>query len=194
MQYCVGIDEVGRGPLAGPVTVCAVQWLSRADPGDELAGIRDSKKLSAARRQEWVDRVRPLTDTVRFSVSSVDAAEIDEKGIMTALARAAERALTAVNGRNPVAHIYSDHGLPLPDGYAATHLVKGDENHPLIALASVIAKVERDGIMCELAPQFGVYGFERNKGYGTREHRDAIRQHGVCAVHRRTFLKNIVGV
>ena len=191
MQYGVGIDEVGRGPLAGPVTVCAVQWLSAADPATVLAGIRDSKKLSAAQREMWAEHARRMTDMLRFRVSSVSPHDIDADGIMPSLATAARRSVAYLNRRDPVSHIHSDYGLPLPGGYTSTHIVKGDEKHPLIALASVIAKTERDAVMCRIAAHFDGYGFERNKGYGTREHRDAIRRHGVCPAHRMTFVRNI---
>ena len=192
MKYTVGIDEVGRGPLAGPVTVCAVQWLSDESPEDVLKGVRDSKKLSPAKRQEWADKVFELQDMLRVSVHSVEAAVIDEIGIMPSLRRASGNSLSQLAEQHAVAHVYSDYGLPLPDCYAATHIVKGDDKHPLIAFASIVAKVARDRVMVDLAERFGVYGFERNKGYGTREHRDAIRRHGTCAEHRRTFLRNII--
>ena len=191
MQYAVGVDEVGRGPLAGPVVVCAVQWLTDADPFSVLTGIRDSKKLSAKQRNEWVDQAKGLQDSLRFCVHSVDAGTIDTVGIMRALGRASGGALAELDAQDSLAHVYSDYGLPVPEQYSATHIVKGDERHPLIALASIIAKENRDAVMVTLAETFRVYGFSRNKGYGTQEHRDALLQYGPCSVHRKTFLKNI---
>ncbi len=190
MKYTVGIDEVGRGPLAGPVTVCAVQWLSDEPPDAFLSGIRDSKKLSAAKRLSWAEYAVTLGRMLRYQVCSVDARVIDEAGISQALYRAADRALI---GLHDVSHVYSDYGLPLPDVYTATHIIKGDEQHPLIALASIVAKVTRDAAMVNLSEQFPVYGFERNKGYGTQEHRDAVCTHGACPAHRQSFLGNILG-
>ena len=189
MKYTVGIDEVGRGPLAGPVTVCAVQWLSDDNPEDLLAGIRDSKQLSPVKRQEWAARAFSLRDVLRFCVHSVSASTIDSIGISRALQRASGEVLS---GMNTISHVYSDYGLPLPEHHVATHIVKGDEKHPLIALASIIAKVDRDAAMVDFADKFGAYGFERNKGYGTREHRDAVRTHGPCSIHRMSFLGNIL--
>ena len=193
MKYAVGIDEVGRGPLAGPVTVCAVQWLSDESPEDVLKGVRDSKKLSPAKRQEWADKVSELQDMLRVSVHSVDAAVIDEIGIMS-LAQTRLRQFTVATCRNNMlSRMYTPTtGCRCLIATPATHIVKGDDKHPLIAFASIVAKVARDRVMVDLSERFGVYGFERNKGYGTREHRDAIRRHGTCAEHRRTFLRNII--
>ena len=191
MRYAVGVDEVGRGPLAGPVVVCAVQWLTDEDPFSVLAGIRDSKKLSAKQRNEWVDRAKGLQDSLRFCVHSVGAEIIDTVGIMRALGRASGGALAEIDVQDSIAYVYADYGLPVPEQYSATHIVKGDERHPLIALASIIAKENRDAVMVTLAETFRVYGFSCNKGYGTQEHRDALLQYGPCSVHRKTFLKNI---
>ena len=192
-RYVVGIDEVGRGPLAGPITVCATLWLSEDDGEDFFIGIRDSKKLSEKKRIEWVQRAENVRkNLLQYSVCSIDASVIDNVGIISALSRASKLVLLNLSKEGAISHIYSDYGLPIPDGFSATHIVKGDEQNPLIALASIIAKVERDTKMCELSKEFDEYGFERNKGYGTKEHRDAIQRCGVTPHHRKTFLRNII--
>lgn len=192
MHYAIGIDEVGRGPLAGPVTVGAVLWRSDTPPADILVGIRDSKKLSPKKRQVWTDRARRLGDMIQVAVCSVDAEVIDTIGIVPSLSRAANRALTEICPSDTSVHVYADYGLPVPSGYQSTHLVKGDERHPLIALASIFAKVDRDAQMVALADQFHRYGFERNKGYGTAEHRAALQEYGACRAHRLTFLSRLL--
>lgn len=193
MRGCVGIDEVGRGPLAGPVTVCAVQWLDTRHPGDILVGIRDSKKLSPKKRNEWLLRARALEErSLRSAVCSVDSAEIDQVGIMGALRVAAAEVLRQLHMKTAVYHIYADYGLPVPECYLYTSMIKGDEKNSLIALASIIAKETRDTIMCDIGRQFPVYGFDQHKGYGTEYHRTMIHKHGVCPVHRKTFLKGLL--
>lgn len=194
-QYTVGIDEVGRGPLAGPVTVCAVLWLSDTSPSETLVGIRDSKKTAIRKREMWRRRAEDMEGkSLRYCVRSVDAETIDAAGISRALSLAAKRALRKLAATHGIRHVYADYGLPLPPCYAATHLVRGDEHHPLISLASIIAKTERDAVMCSYANLFPMYGFERHKGYGTQQHREAIMTHGVTSLHRQSFLKNIPGI
>ncbi len=195
MKGCVGIDEVGRGPLAGPVTVCAVQWLDDALPEKVLNGIRDSKKLSQKKRQEWLIRAINTMerDSFHCTVFSVSAGEIDTCGIIRALYTASTEALLKLQQHQPIAHVYSDYGLPIPEEYNATHIIKGDEKNPLISLASIIAKESRDDTMCKLSEQFPAYGFERHKGYATKHHREMIKEHGPSPIHRHSFLKNVLG-
>lgn len=193
MKGCVGIDEVGRGPLAGPVTVCAVQWIDLSDPKVVLEGISDSKKLSPSQRRVWLHRAEHMSGVrLRFALYSVQASEIDRAGIVAALRDASAEALKNLKNEQVIHHVYADYGLPVSKQYVHTHLVKGDEKNPLIALASIIAKETRDALMCELSEQFPVYGFNKHKGYGTKYHREMIQKHGSSPVHRKTFLKNIV--
>ena len=190
--HTVGVDEAGRGPLAGPVAVCAVLWHSSAPPVEVLDGIRDSKKLTPRGREAWRKRAEEMVpEYLRYSIQFVGAPAVDSVGIVKALAVAAARAVSELNSVHPIRHVYADYGLPVPGEYAATHMVKGDERHPLIALSSVFAKTERDRLMCSYADSFPLYGFERHKGYGTREHREAIVAHGVTPLHRKTFLRGI---
>lgn len=189
MQYAVGIDEVGRGPVAGPVTVCALQWLSQESPDHILAGIRDSKKLTPRARTLWFEQAKQLKTTVRFSVYSSEAAAIDTDGIIKALAAAATKTLEELDQQQKVQHVYADYSLPVPAHYAQSHHVKGDETNPLITFASIIAKVMRDAVMCQHDRHFPHYAFAKNKGYGTKEHRTALQKHGMTPIHRKTFLK-----
>jgi len=192
MKYSVGIDEVGRGPLAGPVTVCALQWISDCSPYDVLKGVKDSKKLSPSKRIEWFNRLDELKDFIHFQIYSVSPSVIDKIGISKALSIASSKALSLIDKKNNIEYIYSDYGIPIPDTYDFIHIVKGDEKNPLISLASILAKVHRDEYMSKLDSEFDVYGFKRNKGYGTKEHRNAIYKHGPSSEHRMTFLRNIV--
>ena len=195
MKGCVGIDEVGRGPLAGPVTVCAVQWLDDEVPEKILTGIRDSKKLSQKKRQEWLIRAINTMERNSFhcAVFSVSAGEIDACGIIRALYTASTEALLKLQDYTPIQHIYADYGLPISEEYDTTHIIKGDEKNPLISLASIIAKESRDNTMCKMSEQFPAYGFERHKGYATKHHREMIKEHGPSPIHRRSFLKNVLG-
>ncbi len=176
-----GIDEAGRGPLAGPVVAAAVIL----PPTFSHPFLTDSKKLSAARRTEAFARLTRDPE-VAWGVGRVEAEEIDRRNILRAtwMAMVAARAAlapppdwTLVDGRS----------VP-PLGDACTPMVGGDARSLSIAAASVIAKVTRDRLMKELDRAYPVYGFARHKGYGTTAHLDALRTHGPCAAHRRSFL------
>ncbi|MGI6495334.1 MAG: ribonuclease HII [Kiritimatiellia bacterium] len=182
-----GVDEAGRGPLAGPVVAAAVsippehaaELLATA-----LAGLTDSKKLSARRREHFHD-VLCATPGVSIGFGEAAAGEIDATDILRATHLAMRRAVDALP--HPPDHALVD-GLP-PSGLPCpfTAIVKGDAKSLLIAAASVIAKVRRDRTLDELDARYPGYGFAGNKGYGTREHLDALRRLGPCPEHRRTF-------
>ncbi|MFO1202839.1 MAG: ribonuclease HII [Tabrizicola sp.] len=173
----VGVDEVGRGPLAGPVTACAV----RLDPNRVPPGLRDSKQLTASRREALFDEIMALAEV---SVAHASVQEIDELNILRASHLAMERA---------VAGLRADHALIdgnlIPRGLtcAATAIVKGDALCLSIAAASIVAKVTRDRIMVDLAQQHPGYGWEANAGYPTKAHLDALLNLGVTPWHRRSF-------
>ncbi|MES2916694.1 MAG: ribonuclease HII [Pseudomonadota bacterium] len=173
----VGVDEVGRGPLAGPVTACAV----RLDPDHIPSGLRDSKLLGAARREVLFDAIMALAEV---SVAHASVEEIDALNILRASHLAMERA---------VAGLAADHALVdgnlVPRGLdcTATAIVKGDAKCLSIAAASIVAKVTRDRIMVDLAQQHPGYGWEANAGYPTQAHLAALRNLGVTAWHRRSF-------
>lgn len=175
-----GVDEVGRGPLAGPVVAAAVI----VPDGDFSIPVKDSKALSATRRQVLSDRLRTHPG-VCISIAAVEPAEIDEINILQATHKAMRCALAQLL---PQADFALVDGLPVPRlPIPAEFLVKGDSRSASIAAASIVAKVHRDALMVELDTAFPGYGFSRHKGYGTREHLDALRRLGPCPAHRRSF-------
>lgn len=175
-----GVDEAGRGPLAGPVAAAAIV-LPR---GFICPGLDDSKKLSPAKRETIYETLTGNPDIV-WSVALADAAEIDQLNILRATHLAMRRAALALSPTPD--HCLID-GLPVRD-FPIPHdaLVKGDGRSLSIAAASVIAKVTRDRIMRELDAEFPQFGFARHQGYGTKEHLEALRIHGPCRHHRRSF-------
>ena len=175
-----GCDEAGRGCLAGPVTAAAV--ILPSDFADEL--INDSKQLSERQR----DALRPVIEreAVSWAVAHVSPAEIDRLNILNASILAMHRAIDQLTVRPDALLIDGNRFRPYP-GIAHTTIVKGDGKLLSIAAASILAKTHRDELMRELARQFPGYGWEGNKGYHTREHREAIRRLGVTPHHRRSF-------
>ncbi len=193
-KFLVGIDEVGRGPFAGPVAVGAVFASPRILR--KFAGVRESKQLSAAARESWHARMRSLAkefpDEFRFAVSFVSAATIDKIGIVPAIRRALATSLRKLNIDPSEAHVLLDGGLRAPAEYADQQtIIKGDEKESVIALASIAAKVLRDRRMTKLAKKYPAYGFARHVGYGTAFHMTALRTHGLTPFHRRSFCRNI---
>ena len=182
-QRCAGIDEVGRGPLAGPVMAGCVIMAADA----LIPGVDDSKKLSAKRRAA----LSPLiVEGAGFAgVGSVSAADIDELGIAMATRRAMELAARGANA--DVYLVDAVTGLELPGEIIS--IVHGDATSYLIAAASIVAKVARDTYMEELDAQYPMYGFARHKGYGTAAHIAALREYGPCPEHRRGFIRGILG-
>jgi ribonuclease HII len=176
---CAGIDEVGRGPWAGPVVAAAVVL----DPARLPEGLDDSKKLTARRREALCVEILA---TAAVGIGEASVAEIDATGILPACDLAMRRALAALNVAP--ARVLVD-GNRVPPGLAcpAAAVVRGDGSVLSIAAASIVAKVTRDRTMAELAREHPQYGWERNAGYGTAEHRAALMQHGVTPVHRRSF-------
>ena len=178
-----GIDEAGRGALAGPVAAAAA--ILPADPAiaARLEGVRDSKQMSPAERQFWADQLP--TQIQAWAVGFATNQEIDSLGIVPAVRLAISRALASL-GVQP-AHLLVDY-LDLPDcPIPQTSLVKGDARSLSIAAASVLAKTARDALMVELDASYPGYGFAIHKGYGTLAHRIAIRQTGFSPIHRQTF-------
>lgn len=175
-----GVDEAGRGPLAGPVVAAAVIL----PDSFQLDGLTDSKKVPAARREKFFTVLTTQT-TIVWSTGCADVAEIDRLNILRATHLAMARALEALPRRPD--HALVD-GLPVR-GLSIDHtaLVEGDALSLSIAAASIIAKVTRDRLMIELDADYPQYGFARHKGYGVREHLEALRHHGPCPVHRLTF-------
>ncbi|WP_298015844.1 ribonuclease HII [uncultured Parasphingopyxis sp.] len=172
-----GVDEAGRGPLAGPVVAAAVILCDRP-----IAGLDDSKKLSAKRRAELEAEIRAHCVV---GVGIADVAEIDRINILQATMRAMARAVDAL--ADSPAHVLVD-GNRLPQwGYSAEAVIGGDALHPCISAASIIAKETRDRMMRDAARAHPHFGWDRNKGYGTAEHMAALRTHGPTPLHRRSF-------
>ena len=176
-----GVDEAGRGPLAGPVCAAAVIL----PHGLEIPGLTDSKKLSDKKRRELVPIIQQ--EAVSYGIGLASREEIDEINILQATFLAMERALAALSVRPGLALIdgnrEKDFGLPVKT------VVKGDSLSMNIAAASVLAKVTRDDLMLEMAKVYPQYGFEIHKGYATPAHYDALRAYGPCPIHRTTFLR-----
>ncbi len=182
-----GVDEAGRGPLAGPVVAATAilppRWAECGLPA-ELAGLNDSKQLTESQRERYFEFLTRCAE-IEFAVASVDADVIDEINILQATHRAMNEALAQLNPLPP--HALVD-GRPVKTlRVPQTAIVKGDARSYSIAAASVLAKVTRDRQMREYARQFPEYGFEAHKGYGTAKHLAAIAKHGACLIHRKTF-------
>ncbi len=199
-RHIVGIDEVGRGPIAGEVAVGAV--LLYAEYLSELQilfpEVKDSKKLSPKVREEWFLRIKEARTKgyLEIAVTTVPPSVIDKKGIVYAIRTALDASLEkvrSVSGHAPNnLHVLLDGGLKAPQIYPHQEtIIKGDEKELAIALASVAAKVYRDKRMTALGKKFPAYGFEDHKGYGTRAHYQAIKDYGLCPHHRKSFLKNL---
>ena len=184
-QLICGVDEAGRGPLAGPV--CAAAVILPRDA--EIPGLNDSKKLSDKRRRELFPIIKELA--VAYAVVMVDEKTIDEINILQATFRAMEKAVNDLKVQPD--YILVD-GNKLPNlSVPAKAVVHGDSLSASIAAASVLAKVSRDDLMLEFAEEYPQYGFEVHKGYGTKAHCGAILEHGPCPIHRATFLKKLYG-
>lgn len=206
-SYIIGIDEVGRGPLAGPVVVCAVAIPCSCKPASILKGapLRDSKKLTPRSRALWSTAI---THDARIfhSIASSSPKTIDRINITQATNRAATRALEALLASLPsrstptVLRVYLDGGLhvnalTICDPHLVLRIetvIKGDETIPAISFASIVAKEHRDALMRRTHKKYPAYGFDRHAGYGTRHHIIAIKQNGDTPLHRKSFLKNIV--
>jgi len=178
-RYIAGIDEAGRGPLAGPVVAAAVVLPENYRHPE----ITDSKKLTPRKREKLLEVIR--AEAVAVGVGVMDAGIIDEINILRATLRAMTEAIADL-GIVPD-YLLVDGNRRVPVNIPQETIVKGDSRSISIAAASIVAKVSRDHIMEMYHRQFPCYNFLRNKGYGTEEHRQAIREHGLCKIHRRTF-------
>jgi ribonuclease HII len=207
--FTVGVDEVGRGPLAGRIFVSSVLlprklnlFLLRFRNGDKKLHVRfnlprlnDSKKLSEKQRGRWLDWVK--RNNVRYTVSAVSPAVIDRINIARACDRAARRAVLRLIEKNKIKRVkvFADAGISIKpvNGIASfKSFPKADEIIPAVSLASIIAKIRRDKEMCRLHKEYPRYGFDCHKGYGTKKHIRAIKKHGPSHVHRLSFLGNII--
>lgn len=185
IRVICGVDEAGRGPLAGPV--CAAAVILPA--GLVIEGLNDSKKLSDRRRRELFPVIKE--NALAYGIAFATEAEVDEINILQATFLAMERALAQLSIKPELVLVdgnrVKDFGIP------AEPIVHGDSRSASIAAASILAKVTRDDYMLEMSKQFPQYSFDVHKGYGTKAHCEAILNHGPCAIHRATFLKKLYG-
>lgn len=185
LELICGVDEAGRGPLAGPVCAAAVILPEHL----QIPGLTDSKKLTDKKRRELFPIIQE--QAIAYGIGLASEQEIDEINILQATFLAMRRALDQLSVRPEIALIdgnrETDFGLPVKT------VVKGDSLSANIAAASILAKVTRDNLMVELAEKYPEYGFEIHKGYGTKAHYEALRTYGPCPIHRRSFLRKFYG-
>lgn len=180
-----GIDEAGRGPLAGPVYAASVLL----PEGLMIDGMNDSKKLSEKKREALFDVI--VENALAYGIGFADEKEIDAVNILQATFLAMRRAFDAMQRTCDYVLVDGNRMPPMP--VPGETIVKGDGKSPSIAAASILAKVSRDRVMLEYAKQYPEYQFEKHKGYGTKVHVEALRTYGPSPIHRRTFLKKILG-
>lgn len=184
-KFICGVDEAGRGPLAGPVCAAAVIL-----PTDcEIEGLNDSKKLSEKKRELLFDIIKEKA--IAYNIAYGTLEEIEKYNILEATYIAMNRAINGLSQKPDFALI---DGNRVPKGIAipCETVVKGDMKSCSIAAASILAKVTRDRLMIEYGEKYLQYNFKKHKGYGTKEHYEAIKQYGVCEIHRLSFLKNVL--
>ncbi|ACM60076.1 RNase HII [Caldicellulosiruptor bescii] len=185
-RFICGVDEAGRGPLAGPVFAAAVVM----DRKRIIEGVRDSKKLTPKKREKLFEEI--IKESIAYSVAMVDSKVIDEININNA---------TFLAMKNAIENLKIEPDIVLVDGYKIPNLgfnqraiIKGDRKSYSIACASILAKVSRDRYIVEISSKYPLYKFEKHKGYGTKEHIEILQKYGPCEIHRISFLKNILSL
>lgn len=190
MKYLVGIDEAGRGPLAGPVAVGVARVLDGYDVLAAFPGLNDSKKLTEKKRNALYEilmqEVKAGSVRVRVCLSSETV--IDEKGIAYAVRSALNRGVASLLPNPSEGKVFLDGSLKAAKEYEQETIIGGDGKVPVIMLAALAAKITRDRLMTKLATEYPQYGFEGHKGYGTKAHIDAIRAYGISPIHRKSFI------
>jgi len=198
----LGVDEAGRGPLAGPVALGVVMVTEGFDVAREFPGVADSKALSEKKREIFFEMLiaRLALGDARYVVEWGSEGDIDARGIAVVIRAAVSRAVQELERqcagltcagkalRRSDLRILLDGALKAPAEYRQQTIIGGDASVPLISLASIAAKVSRDRLMVELAPRYPEYEFARHKGYGTKAHYRALALHGLCPIHRRSFI------
>lgn len=199
-KYIIGIDEVGRGPIAGPVAVCAFTLehnyeLPIADYKFKLPKLRDSKKLSKKQRELWFNFLKEQKEkgNCDYVVSFVSSLNIDKFGIAKCIQKALDTSLSNLSKTSELEpssyKLILDGGLHAPAKYKNQEtIIRGDELHPVISMASIVAKVMRDKVMTKYAQKYPEYGFDKHVGYGTKAHYEVIKKNGQTPIHRRTFI------
>lgn len=182
-KYIAGVDEVGRGPLCGPVVCVAV--IMPLD--DIIEGVDDSKKLSKKKRENLYEIIK--NKAIAYSICQIEHDEIDKINILNATKKCMINCIESLSVKPDVVLIDA---VKLETSYKTVSIIKGDLKSYSIGAASILAKVYRDKLMEEYSKIYPYYGFERNSGYGTKEHINAIKEHGACQIHRKTFIKNFL--
>lgn len=207
IKYKIGIDEVGRGPIAGPVCVCSfllkdesfLDFSTSPTSGEnfykKLPKLRDSKKLSKKQREEWFEylKVAKTEGFCDFTISFVSSENIDKFGITKCIQKALDSSLLNLikNNMLEASHcfLFLDGGLKAKEEYPYQEtIIKGDELHPVISLASIVAKVSRDKVMENYGKEYKEYDFGKHMGYGTKSHYEAIKKYGLTRIHRKSFI------
>lgn len=196
MDYLVGVDEAGRGPLAGPVAV-GVAVVKKGFDWSKLPGVTDSKALKEPVREAIYKQAHLLKKSghIGFKVVLVSAKEIDKNGIVPSINKALRKGMEGLNLNPTKCKVLLDGGLKAPDDYKNQKtIIKGDLKEKVIGLASILAKVTRDRHMIKLSRRdaFSLYELQKHKGYGTKSHRELIKKHGISEVHRQTFCRNLL--
>ena len=182
-RYIAGVDEVGRGPLAGPVVCCAV--IMPLEEDQIIQGVDDSKKLSEKKRNLLSEQIKERA--LCYAIYEVDEKQIDEINILEATKLGMREALLKLEIEPDV--VLTDGNMTIDIPFPQHSVIHGDALSYSIGAASIIAKVHRDALMDEFAKEYPHYAFEKNKGYGTADHIKGIKEHGLCPIHRRTFTK-----
>ena len=183
-KYIAGVDEVGRGPLAGPVVCAAV--IMPLEEADLIVGVDDSKKVSAKKREQLAEMIKEKA--LAYTIFEVDEKTIDEINILEATKLGMKKAVERLSIAPDV--VLTDGNMTIDIPFPQQSIVKGDALSYSIGAASIVAKVHRDNMMDEYAKQYPAYAFDSNKGYGTAAHIQAIKEQGLCPIHRKTFTKN----
>lgn len=183
VKYIAGVDEVGRGPLAGPVVCAAV--IMPLEEDTLVIGVDDSKKLSIKKREELAEKIKATA--LCYTIVEIDEKTIDEINILEATKRGMKQAVESL--KIPPEMVLTDGNMTIDIPHKQKSVVHGDALSYSIGAASIIAKVYRDNLMDEYAKQYPCYDFEKNKGYGTAAHIQGIKEFGLCPIHRRTFTK-----
>jgi ribonuclease HII len=193
IKYLIGIDEVGRGPIAGPVAVGAFVYLE-PEAKKYFRGVKESKQLTEEKREIWFEKIEKARKDglIDFVVIFQSEKVIDKKGISFAIKKALAMSIAKLKIKPDEARVLLDGGLKAPIEYENQKtIIKGDVKEQVIALASICAKVTRDRKMRVLAKKYPEYSFDVNKGYGTRKHYEAVKKFGLISLHRRSFCKSI---
>ncbi len=185
-KFVAGVDEAGRGPLAGPVCVAAVIMPLQADK--IIAGVNDSKKLTEKKREALFDEI--INTALAYKIELVDEKEIDSINILNATKQGMKQAICGLNVKPDVVLIDA---VKIDVPFKTESIIKGDAKSYNIAAASILAKVTRDRLMLEYDRLYPEYNFKKHKGYGTKEHIENLKKYGKCDIHRNSFIKNFVG-